>query len=260
MGEVFYRPLIEDMTWSYSRVSCFDDCPYKWYMKYIAGMKEEPRFYASYGKFMHKLIEMYYKGNISKEDMKTKFLLDFSSQVGGRRPSEQIVASYIQKGINYLEEFKEFPYELVEAEDVIYFDIDNIPFMAIIDYVGKDKDGYVIIDNKSKELKPRSNRKKPTKNDIEIDEMLRQLYIYSAAVESKYGELPKKLCFNCFKSQQFIEEDFKEDKYKEAIEWVKRNIEYIKNAETEDFYPNVEFFSCYYLCGLSEECCYWNQR
>lgn len=260
LGDVCYRPLIEDMTWSYSRITCFDDCPYKWFMKYILEIKEEPQFYASYGSFMHKLLEMYYKGKISKEEMKTKFLFDFSSQVAGLRPSEAIVASYINKGINYLENFKELPYELVAVEDAIHFDIRGTPFVAVIDYIGRDADGLVIVDNKSRELKPRSKRKKPTANDQMIDDMLRQLYIYSAAVKFKYGEFPKKLCFNCFKNGQFIEEDFKEDKYTATIDWAMRKIEAIKKAETEDFYPYIDFFMCHYLCGLSSECCYWEDR
>ena len=248
------------MTWSYSRITCFDDCPYKWYMKYIAGEQETPMFYSSYGKFMHRLIEMYYKGEITKEEMKTKFLFDFSSEVKGDRPSETIVASYIQKGSNYLDNLTDFPYKTVAVEEEIHFSIDEIPFVAVIDFIGKDDDGYVIIDNKSRELKPRSGRKKPTKKDLELDEMLRQLYVYSAAIRSRYGEFPKKLCFNCFKNGQFIEEEFNEREYSEAIEWVKKRVESITDSEDDDFYPNVDFFGCFYICGFKNECCYWEQR
>ena len=35
MGEVNYAPLIDDMVWSYSRIKAFEDCPYRWYLKYI---------------------------------------------------------------------------------------------------------------------------------------------------------------------------------------------------------------------------------
>ncbi len=178
MSDMCLRPLIEDMTWSYSRISCFDDCPYRWYMKYISGIREEPMFYASYGKFMHKIIEMYYRGEVTKEEMKTRFLLDFSSEVLGDRPSESTVSNYIRKGVDYLDNFRRFPYDMVAVEDAIHFDLEGIPFLAVIDYVGKDGGEYVIIDNKSRDLKPRSGRKKPTKNDQEIDEMLKQLYIY----------------------------------------------------------------------------------
>lgn len=35
MGEVNYAPLIDDMVWSYSRIKAFEDCHYRWYLKYI---------------------------------------------------------------------------------------------------------------------------------------------------------------------------------------------------------------------------------
>ena len=257
MSEILYTPLIEDMTWSYSRINCFEDCRYKWFLKYIGKYKEEPLFYASYGRFMHKLIEKFYKGEISKEDMLMEFLTGFSENVRGDRPPEQIVQSYIEKGIKYLESFSEFPYEIVAVEDRINFDIDGIPFVAAIDYIGKHNDDYIIIDNKSRELKPRSKGKKYLKSDELLDEMLKQLYIYSAAVKYKYGKFPKKLCFNCFKNGVFIEEDFNLDKYNETINWIKKDIEYIKQSGDEDFYPNVDYFVCRYLCGYSNDCCYF---
>ena len=257
MSEILYTPLIEDMTWSYSRINCFEDCRYKWFLKYIGKYKEEPQFYASYGRFMHKLIEKFYKGKISKEDMLMEFLLGFSDEVQGDRPSEAIVQSYIEKGINYLSSFTEFPSEMVAVEDRINFDIDGIPFVAAIDYIGKRDDGFVIIDNKSRELKPRSSGRRYLKSDELLDEMLKQLYIYSAAVKHKYGEFPKKLCFNCFKNGVFIEEDFNPDRYAEIINWVINEIGYIKQSGDEDFYPNIDYFFCRYLCGYSKDCCYF---
>lgn len=262
MGDLVYRPIIEGMVWSYSRISCFYDCRYRWFMKYIYEADSDepisPKFYASYGKFIHKLIEGYYRGEIRKDDLKEMFIRGFSNEVQGIRPPESILQSYIKKGIKYFDEFDEFPFETVAVEELINFDIDGIPFVAVVDYIGKDTDGcYVIVDNKSRDLKPRSNRKRPTRKDEELDEMLRQLYVYSAAIKHKYGEFPKKLCFNCFKEGSFIEEDFDENKYREAIKWVKDSIEEIKEATIEDFFPSIEFFGCYYICDMSDSCCYW---
>ena len=147
---------------------------------------------------------------------------------------------------------------MVAVEEKVDFEIDGTQFVGYIDYHGIKDGEHYIVDNKSRDLKPRSNRKTPTVKDKELDEMLRQLYIYSAAIKQKYGKFPKALCFNCFKTGTFIEEPFNEDAYNEAIEWAKKNIEDIKNAD--DFYPNREFFSCYYICGVSDECCYWQAR
>lgn len=258
MGNISYRPLIEDMTWSYSRIGCFDDCPYRWYMKYIRGYKETPQFYSSYGSFMHKLIEKFYRGEITKDEMQIRFLLDFSQEVKGVRPQDKTVQKYIQAGVQYLKNFKPFPFNLIEVEKKIEFDIDGIPFVGYIDYLGEKDGNYYIIDNKSRDLKPRSNRRKPTVKDNELDEMLKQLYIYSVAIKQEYGNFPKSLCFNCFKSNTFIEEPFNYEAYLKAIEWVKKSVEKIKDEN--EFPPNREFFSCYYICGLNNECCYWQMR
>lgn len=227
-------------------------------MRYIRQCEETPQFYSSYGKFMHKLIEQYYKGEITKEKMCTKFLFDFRKEVQGIRPPESTVQKYIERGLEYLKGFTPLPYKVLGVEKKVEFDIDGIPFVGFIDYIGEDNGDIYIVDNKSRELKPRSGRKQPTLKDKELDEMLRQLYIYSAAVKQEYGKFPKSLCFNCFKSGTFIEEPFNEEAYNETIEWVKKSIEDIKDAD--DFYPNVEFFSCYYICPYTDECCYWSMR
>lgn len=254
MGDMVFKPLIEDMTWSYSRISCFDDCPYRWYLKYISGCNEEPMFYASYGSFMHKLIEKYYRGELTKEDMLTKFLLDFQKEVLGERPQASIVQKYIEAGVEYLKGFQPFPYNMIDVEKRVEFEIEGNHFVGFIDYIGEKDGNLYIVDNKSRDLKPRSKRSKPTLKDKELDDMLRQLYIYSSAIKNEYGKYPKELCFNCFKSGIFISEPFNEDAYKDAIKWATKSIEYIKDEDW--FNPSVDYFACRYLCGVNHECCY----
>lgn len=255
MSEMIYRPLIEDMTWSYSRIKCFEDCPYRFYLKYISGCKEAPQFYASYGSFMHKLIEEFYKGIITKEEMLTKFLFGFQENVLGQRPKESTVEKYIQLGVEYLKHFSPFPYNMVAVEKKVEFELGGKKFIGFIDYLGEKDGEYYIVDNKSRELKPRSNRKTPTAKDHELDEMLKQLYLYAAAVKQEYGKFPKALCFNCFKNQVFIEEPFSEKIFSETVEWFLKTIDNI--ADENEFLPYLDFFGCNYICGVNNECCYY---
>lgn len=255
MGQEIYRPLIEGMTWSYSRISSFHDCPYRWFLRYIKDCKEAPQFYSSYGSFMHKLIEKYYRGELTKEGMLTEFLFDFQKEVQGERPKESVVQKYIQSGLEYLKTFEPFPYNMIDVEKKVRFEIEGIPFVGFIDYLGESDGEYILVDNKSRDLKPRSNRDKPTLKDKELDEMLRQLYIYSAAVKQEYGKFPKLLCFNCFKSGVFIKEPFEEKAYDEAMQWAIDGVNTIIN--TEDFPPKAEFFACRYICGVKDDCCYY---
>lgn len=257
MSEVYYRPIIEGMTWSYSRIDCFDQCPYRWFLKYIAGETESPKFYSSYGSFVHKLLEQFYNGDISKEKMIIKYLFDFQKEVQGERPPEKTVQKYIQCGLDYLKQFTPLPYNMIEVEMRVEFEIDGIPFVGYIDYLGEKDGEYYIVDNKSRDLKPRSVGK-PKKSDKELDDMLRQLYIYSDAVKQIYGKFPKSLCFNCFKSNTFIEEPFDVNAYHKTKQWVKETVEHISCSE--EFNPNLEFFNCAYICGFNDKCCYWQSR
>lgn len=255
MGEVSYRPLIEDMIWSYSRLDSFKDCPYRWFLKYIKKCSETDKFYATYGSFMHKLLERYYRGELSKDDMLTTFLTNFSTEVKGARPQASTVEKYIKCGAEYLKGFEPFKFNMIDVEKKVEFNINGIPFVGYIDYLGEIDGEFVIVDNKSRDLKPRSKRAKPTVKDGELDLMLRQLYLYSAAVRQEYGKFPKLLCFNCFRTGTFIEEPFNEDAYKEAINWATNLVEEI--MDTDDFYPLVDYFGCGFICGVSKECEYY---
>ena len=254
MSKSKYFTVIDDMVWSYSRLETFNTCPYKFFLKYISEEEDKPQFYTSYGSFIHKLIEQYYNDEISKDNLWVEFVTKFKDSVKGEIPSEEIVKKYIQLGVDYFKNFQPFDFKPIAVEEMIEFKIDDINFIGFVDFVGEKDGEFYIVDNKSRDLKQRSKRKKPTKNDEEIDKMLRQLYLYSTAIKDKYGKYPKALCFHCFKNGVFIEEPFDETAYKKAIDWAKGIIEDAK--ETEEFYPNVDFFSCKYLCGVSDECVY----
>lgn len=250
---ISYKPLIQDFVWSYSRIEAFKSCKWKFFLRYIREWNEEEMFYSSYGSFMHKIIEGFYNGELTKDEMLTEFLLRYSDEVKGTRPANIKSSSYIEKGVEYLKGFQPFPFNMVAVEKKIDFNIDGIPFTGIIDYLGEKDGDFYIVDNKSRDLKPRSKRAKPTIKDKELDEMLRQLYIYAVAVEQEYGKLPKALCFNCFKNRQFIIEPFDPKRYEEAKLWVTESVKEIEENliwDDEDY----DYFKCNYLCGLHNKC------
>ena len=253
VNDVIYKPLIQDFTWSYSRIEAFYSCKWKFFLRYIRGLQEEDTFFASYGSFMHRIIERFYKGDIAQDEMVIEFLTRYGKFVKGQKPANVSGSVYIQKGIEYLRSFKPFPFDMVAVEKRLNFLLDGIPFTGIIDYLG-EKDGELyIVDNKSRDLKPRSGRKTPTTKDRELDDMLRQLYIYAVAIEQEYGKLPSALCFNCFKNDQFIIEPFNSQKYEEAKRWAVDSIHFIEdNMEWDTDEP--DYFKCNYLCGLHNQC------
>ena len=175
MGEVNYAPLIDDMVWSYSRIKAFEDCPYRWYLKYIKKFHGKDMFFSSYGTFMHKLIELYHKGEKTPRQIVDMYLQDFKTEVVGRAPNRKVFSSYFTGGLQYLKALQPFPYGMVGVEKKVDFVVNGIPFVGYIDFLGeKDGDLYVV-DNKSRILKPRSSRAKPTKADEELDAYLSTL-------------------------------------------------------------------------------------
>ena len=254
MSDVSYKPLIQDMTWSYSRLKAYDDCPYRWYLHYIKGYDDMDMFYASYGVFMHKLLEGFYKGELTREQMLCKFLMEFSTEVKGRRPQASTVQGYIESGIQYIKEFKPFPFNVIAIERREPFEIEGIPFTSILDFIGELDGSIYLVDHKSRKLKERSKRKKTTQKDLELDEMLKQLYLYSIAVEKIVGKLPDYLCFNCFRTGELIVEPFDKTAFEEAKRWAVETV--YKIQETADFEPNQNVFSCFWICGVSDRCIY----
>ena len=248
------------MTWSYSRIKCFEDCPYQWFLKYIKMYSNSPKqFYASFGSLVHKILAGFLSGKTSKERSKIEFLTRYQSEVEGERPELTTVKNYFNDAINFLEQFDGFSdFDTKAIEDEIKFNIGKYNFVGFIDYLGRDSEGLIVVDHKSRKLKPRSKRKAPTANDITLDDMYKQLYIYSEGINQKYGEYPHSLCFNCYRNKNVIKEPFDAQKCESAKEWAIETIEKIKN--TDYFAPSVDYFKCRYICDVNEECCYWQER
>lgn len=256
MDGVSYKPLIHDMTWSYSRLTTFDICKYKWYLQYIKypRVKRERLFFSAYGSFMHELIADFLRGKKSKYDCIADFLAKYDVVLPRDAPWK-VYEAYYKQGMEYLKNLQEPQNVILEIESKYKFDIDGMKFIGIIDRVELDEDGnLVIVDNKSKALKKRT--KKSVKSNQILDDYLKQLYIYSIPVKNRYGKLPIKLAFDCFRTQTYIEEPFNMDAFESAKEWAKKKAQEIE--EETEFSPTVEPFVCQNICDMHDYCPYFN--
>ena len=252
MGDIIYKPLIEDMTFSHSRLKSYLACPYGWKLQYIDECAENSQFYSSYGNLMHDILAKYFKGEILRSEMPVEFLARFSTDVRGLRPSAGIVEKYIDAGLSYLKEFSELDLNIIAVEQEVSFNIGEIKMTGFIDLIGEKDGNLYCIDHKSHDLKPRSGRLKPTVKDIELDEYLQQLYLYSKAIKDIYGNFPKELWFNCYRTNTLIKEQFDLKKYEKTLQWVTETVEKIKNDT--DFEANYDYFCCRWICGQQLNC------
>ena len=252
-----YDYIISQMVWSFSRISAFHECPYRFFMRYICAEDDvAPMFFAGYGSFIHSILCDFYTGRISRDEAVTRYLKDFQKSVNGSAPSPDIFGNYFRQGLSFLQNMQPFDGTVLDAERRVSFSVDGFPFVGFVDMICRNPRGELcIVDHKSRSLKPRSNRKKPTKSDEELDRYLRQLYLYSIAAFDIYGEYPTQLMFNCFRTGEMIVEPFRQDGFDEAKQWA---VESIRAIQTQaKWWPNYDFFRCKHLCGLNSGCEYY---
>ena len=247
--------LIDLMTWSHSRLTSYLQCPYQFYLKYIEALDGSPMFFASFGSLVHDLLADYYRGDTAAGELPIQFMTRFPFEVCGNAPSDQMRSSYFKQGADFMKFPSPIAGKILGVEEKVSFNIDNRPFIGFVDLVYEDVDSALcILDHKSHALKPRSCRRKPTRTDIELDEYLRQLYLYSIPIERKYGRFPDFLEFNCYRTGTRIKEHFHLDALEETKRWALDTIESIRRES--EWKPNLDFWQCKYLCGYCDQCEY----
>ena len=244
--------LLQNMTWSYSKLLCYRSCPYQFYLRYILHERSDDLFYATYGTFIHSLLAGLYDGKYTKDELVPRYIQGFFSSVRGKSPGLKVFGDYYAQGLQAMQN-PWYPHDQITGiETKILYDIGKYKFTGFIDLtLLKQDNSLVIVDHKSHNLSPRSNRKKPTLKDQELDNYLKQLYLYSAGIEQTMGRKPDWLVFNCYRSGIQIEEPFKEDAYQESLKWALDTIDEIERCD----WPALgSFYQCRYICDVAREC------
>lgn len=250
-----YDLMIEPMEWSYSRLTAFEDCPYLWLQRYIYNIQGQSKFFAQYGSLMHSILQQYLTGALTKQELVPYYLSHFTEDITDKAPSHKIYMGYLEQGRQYLKTLSFPDRQIIKVEDRMQFQFAGYPFIGFLDVLSEDENGKLYItDHKSRALKPRSNRTKPTLSDLELDKYQRQLYIYAAAVSQLYDRYPDYIEFNCFRTGTWICEPFRYERLMEVEVWAKRLIE--KITVTNDWYANLDFWFCKHLCDVAPECEY----
>ena len=251
-GADYSGAVINSLTWSYSKLLCFDSCPYQFYLRYILHLDADSLFYATYGSFVHSLLAGFYSGKYAKEELVSRYISGFFASVRGKSPGLKVFGDYFSQGLQAMQSPWQPDDSVTGVETEILYDIGRYKFTGFIDLTLESEDGSItIVDHKSHNLNKRSTRKKPTLKDKELDEYLRQLYLYSAGIEQTLGRLPDRLIFNCYRSGIQIEEKFNIDHYHAATEWAINTIDRIKRSD----WPALgNFYQCRYICDVARDC------
>lgn len=242
--------IIDQFTWSFSRMSSYHQCPLEWRNKYINLEETTGSCYAEFGSFCHKILEMFFKGELDEFELATYYQEHYQDEVRLPFPSNYGDTCY-EKGLRYFENFSfdKNKYEVLGVEREVKFTIgDKYNCIGFIDVLLRDKEdgGIVIADHKSSSIKILKSGKISKSDQEHFESFKRQLYLYSIPIEKEYGNI-KSLRWNLFKDGTFIEIPWDRNEFEETKKWAEETIKDIENI-TE--YPaRPDYFYCTTLCA-----------
>lgn len=253
-----YEFLIDNMTWSFSRINAFHNCKHEWLLSYIECEDRSSNFYAEFGKYCHEILEKFANGELEKKELVPYYEEYFDDNVKSfvYHKTADIRQSYYEKGKAYFENFDLdlSKYEVLGVEKKCKYNLEGKKFIGYIDLLLKDENGDIIVlDHKSSEypFTPKGKMKKAKEEDFR--DYKRQLYLYAKQVFNEYGVFPRYLWWNFFKFREWVKIDFIMEEYEEALEWALKTIKDV--YDEADFSPNIDYFYCSNLCSFRNGVC-----
>jgi CRISPR/Cas system-associated exonuclease Cas4 (RecB family) len=254
-----YKKELDAMMWSFSRLSTYTRCPYKFYLIYIEQVKKERKFHAEYGKFIHSILEKYFKREFNEQECLDYYIENFDFEVTSYI-KESTKEKLFMAGVDYFStlEWEDEDFEILMVEGEVKFTIGKFNFIGYIDVLLRDKNtkdmAIVLRDHKSGES-PIGKRGGVLKNkEEEYRDHKRQLYLYSIAIYDKYGVYPKYLEWNYPRNKTRHRIEFNEAELEDAKNWALDNIK--KIYKDKSFNPFVNYVNCYMLCDVCDNCEY----
>jgi CRISPR/Cas system-associated exonuclease Cas4 (RecB family) len=245
-----YDRILDNMTWSFSRVNNYCTCPHVFKLLYIDKKPQINNAFAEFGRFVHSLLELYFKGKVEFFELSQIYEDEYNLNVLHEFPEFEfcnLAKNYYEGGINYLNSFEGIDdnLQVVGVEQKVNLTINGRPFVGYIDLILQDKtDGkYIIIDHKSKSK---------FKSKKEREHYFFQLYLYSLYIKDTFGEYPKELRFNMFRIGKLEIEQFDSKKLKKALNWFNFTIDLIY-FDTEFIKMKNQFY-CENLCSVRDVC------
>lgn len=241
--------------YSYSKLKTYITCPLLYYKTYVEGVRGMQNGYGMAGHIAHTIIEEYYKDmhsayeldDVFKNRWQTEFV-DKGWDIKLKLPNftRSLSSKYYDDYVEYFSTFTGYENcEILNVEDTFLMLLSHgdqtILYNGVIDAIGRDDNGIIIWDSKSKSA---------WKNDKERDSYFVQLYTYALYVKEIYGEYPYKLAINQFRNplgKRITYKDFNIADFNDSIKWVFDTVTQIENEVM--WLPNEDPFFCKNLCG-----------
>ena len=240
----------EGFTWSFSRISLFDQCPMAFKLTYLDEVDQINNAFADYGTLCHSCLEHYMKGQTPVYALAQEFESRYDEEVTGEWPPfpAGLGGKYFDQGMAFFSSWEgidEDQYEIVDSEKSFVVNVEGHIIVGVIDAVLRNKETgrLVIWDWKSKSY---------TQMKKDLSEYRNQLYIYAMGCHKLYGEYPESLSFYLFREDKIVTEQFTDEGLEATKQWIIDTINRIMASSEYVVSPSGYF--CKYICSVSKSC------
>lgn len=233
----------EEMIYSFSRLTSYNQCPYSFYLSYIAEMEQGNNSWGVGGKHSHDVIEAFLKGEIDKDDLADHWMYSMP-QLSFPTMKDDYLFRYLEDCYEFFDNFSGVEEEIIGIEREFLIDIDGIKLRGFIDLETRTEDGNIqLVDWKTSGKSSFVGKK--------LKEKARQLYLYAISQFEHWGMWPNKMQFRMLKYKgEIIEIPFTQKGLNEAKKWLKDTVAKIE-SDTK-FERKEDFFFCRNLCGFTQ--------
>lgn len=252
---------LDNMIWSFSRLSSANQCLYSWYLSYIEGQRGEENAYAQFGTLCHETLEKYLKGELDMFTVLQYYQDHYSEYVTCDFPPNKYVdlgEKTYSLGESYFAnlDFDFDKYEVLGVEQELNFNVGKYPFHGFADAIYRDKESGEIIlrDHKTIQFKYLKDGSISKTNLDHFTSFKRQEYLYCIPLIEQYGKVDW-LSWNMIRDQREIKIPFVQEEYEEAQKWA---LDTIKTLRQEVMWlPDTSSsYFCNTICGNRNTCLY----
>lgn len=254
--------IIDNIVYSYSSVSNFENCKYGFKLTYIDALPRKNNFFAEFGLLVHECFEKYFLGEVDAFDLPSYYEDNFDQIVKTPPPPYPLnmLETYKAKCLEYFNNFsiERDDYEVILVEDKIEFSINGVAYVAKPDLVLKNKKTGRISMVDYKTSNPFWFDKKKGKEVIDNAKIAgyhKQTYMYTYALKIGRNIQADEITLLFPRAGREITIPWEEEKEKEVIDWLTKTVEKIKNEE-EFPYNNSSAYFCDNLCSVRAYCEY----
>jgi len=255
--------IVDNIRYSYSSLSSFENCKYGWKLTYIDVMPRVSNFFAEYGLLIHECNEKYFRGELDSFELSSYYLNNYDKFVKSYPPEYPagMAERYKTAGLEFYDNFSfnRYEYDIINVESKLDFELaPNIIFTARPDLVLRSKEtGKVALyDYKSSAPFRIDKYSGLEKTDTKkLEGYYKQMFLYTYALRKVKDISLDEITLWFTRPSRFVTIPWDEEKEKKAVDWALKIIKRIKTTENFEYNNSNKYF-CDNLCGVRDFCEY----